>query len=207
MGDSIARRPDWCSAKRRQILKGARETFAELGFERASVDSIAARAGVSKATLYNHFADKSALFAACFSEGADAMRSELKALLAETSDDLEKTLQRAGESLISVFVSPEALGLHRAAAEAANLPEIRRMFFERGACVTFETIAAYLARWAGEGVLSMDDPYDAAVQFVMLCHGDLVMKVRLGVVEKPSAEQIRETVQRAVKTFLRAFRS
>jgi TetR/AcrR family transcriptional regulator, mexJK operon transcriptional repressor len=182
-------------------------TFAELGFERASVDAIAARAGVSKATLYNHFADKSALFVACFSEGVETMCGELKALLAETSDDLEKTLQRAGERMISVFVSPEALGLHRAATEAASFPEVRRMFFERGACVTFESIAAYLARWAERGALSMDDPHAAAVQFVMMCHGDLVMKVRLGVVEKPSAEQIRETVRRAVETFLRAFRS
>ena len=38
-----------------QILSGARAVFAELGYERGSVDEAAARAGVSKATVYNHF--------------------------------------------------------------------------------------------------------------------------------------------------------
>ena len=52
---------DTSSAKRRQILDGARQVFSELGYERASVDQIAARAGVSKATVYNHFQDKKAI--------------------------------------------------------------------------------------------------------------------------------------------------
>ena len=42
--------------KRRKIIAAARKVFAEHGFERASVDQIATRAGVSKATVYNHFA-------------------------------------------------------------------------------------------------------------------------------------------------------
>ena len=41
--------PQLSAAKRRQILAGARETFRELGYEHASVDAIAARAGVAKA--------------------------------------------------------------------------------------------------------------------------------------------------------------
>ncbi|HVI96538.1 MAG TPA: helix-turn-helix domain-containing protein, partial [Anaeromyxobacter sp.] len=61
-------------AKRRQILDGARLVFGELGYERASVDLIAARAGVSKATVYNHFADKQALFVAAVVEECEALR-------------------------------------------------------------------------------------------------------------------------------------
>lgn len=201
------RTPEWCSAKRRQILNGARQAFAELGFERASVDLIAARCGVSKATLYNHFHDKSALFAACFAEGSEQMRAELQAIFAETTDDVEGSLQRVGERLLEKFLSPEACSLHRSAQVEFRQPEIGRMFFERGASVVFELIAGALSRWAARGLLRVEDPYHAAVQFVMLTHGDLVMRVHLGVLREPPPEELRATVRRAVQTFLRAFRA
>ena len=45
-----------------QVLDGARDVFLRDGFEGASVDDIARRAGVSKATLYSYFPDKRLLF-------------------------------------------------------------------------------------------------------------------------------------------------
>ena len=52
------------SAKRRQILDGARQVFLDLGFDGASMGEIARVAGVSKGTLYVYFADKHHLFEA-----------------------------------------------------------------------------------------------------------------------------------------------
>ncbi len=52
------------SAKRRQILDGARKVFMDLGFDGASMGEIARAAGVSKGTLYVYFADKNRLFEA-----------------------------------------------------------------------------------------------------------------------------------------------
>ena len=48
--------------KRSAILEAAAEQFRLHGFETASVDSIAAAAGVSKRTVYNHFPSKEELF-------------------------------------------------------------------------------------------------------------------------------------------------
>ena len=48
--------------KRKAILKAARAEFSRLGYRDASVDAIADKAGVSKRTLYNHFAGKERLF-------------------------------------------------------------------------------------------------------------------------------------------------
>jgi AcrR family transcriptional regulator len=50
--------------KRAAILKAAMEMFRRHGFKRASVDLIAEEARVAKPTIYAHFADKEALFAA-----------------------------------------------------------------------------------------------------------------------------------------------
>jgi TetR/AcrR family transcriptional regulator of autoinduction and epiphytic fitness len=48
--------------KRKAILKAARAEFSNLGYRDASMDAIADKAGVSKRTLYNHFAGKERLF-------------------------------------------------------------------------------------------------------------------------------------------------
>ena len=44
-----------------KVLEGATELFAENGIDGTSIDAIAAAAGVSKATIYKHWADKDAL--------------------------------------------------------------------------------------------------------------------------------------------------
>ena len=52
------------SAKRRQIMEGAREMFLAQGFDGASMGEIARSAGVSKGTLYVYFVSKEQLFQA-----------------------------------------------------------------------------------------------------------------------------------------------
>ncbi len=201
------RSPEGGSAKREQILSGARAAVSELGFERATVEDIAARAGVSKATVYNHFHDKRALFIATFDAAAEAMRAELQAVLAEPSSDLERTLRRVGERIISIFVSPPALALQRnISSELARFPDLGPALYERGPRLTFELLGGFLAGWGERGMLRLDDPYTAAVHFVMLCESDLVTRVRLGVTE-PTPERIASSVRRGVDTFLRAYRA
>src|ERR1700753_3398387 len=52
------------SELREQILLAAKDVFLEAGFERASMDVIAARAETTKRTLYAHFENKEKLFLA-----------------------------------------------------------------------------------------------------------------------------------------------
>ncbi|MBO9708027.1 MAG: TetR/AcrR family transcriptional regulator [Caulobacter sp.] len=52
----------------RKLIAAARELFYRRGFQAVSVDEIAAEAGVTKMTLYRHFASKDALAAACLKE-------------------------------------------------------------------------------------------------------------------------------------------
>lgn len=57
-------RPSLSERKRAAILEAAIEEFHERGFDTVSMDAIAARASVSKRTVYNHFQSKDALFRA-----------------------------------------------------------------------------------------------------------------------------------------------
>ena len=194
-------------AKRRQILDGARQVFGELGFERASVDLIVARAGVSKATIYNHYADKKALFLACVEHDVEEMRSSLAACMVEPDGDVEQTLQVFGEKMMALFLSPGIVALWRhIIAEAARLPEVGQTIFARGPSVIHDTLASYLERWGRSGALRIEDPQAAAVQFAALCQGDLVTRARLGILPYPVDEQVRVTVRHAVRTFVRAYR-
>jgi TetR/AcrR family transcriptional regulator, mexJK operon transcriptional repressor len=207
MGAHPDTRVETIPIKRRQILAAAGELFGELGFERASVDLIASRAGVSKATVYNHFDDKQALFVAAVLSEADEMRAELQRCLAQAPDDVEHALQAIGEKLMVVFLSPSIAGLYRhVVAEVERLPEIGRMVFERGTQAIQMSVAAHLARWNDSGTLRIDDPRSAAIAFVALCQGDLAARSRLGVLTYPVDDQIRDTVRRAVRIFVRAYR-
>ncbi len=57
-------RPD----KHHAITQAASDMFLAEGFDRVTLDQIAQRAGVSKQTIYSHFADKEALFKAICTE-------------------------------------------------------------------------------------------------------------------------------------------
>jgi AcrR family transcriptional regulator len=195
------------SPKHRDILAAARAVFGELGFERASVDGIAARAGVSKATVYSHFQDKSALFVASFSVEVDELRAEFLACLNEPVGRVEDALQHIGEKLMQVALSRSVVALYRhASAESARFPAIGEMLFERGPAVVQEMLAAYLTRWAEKGALQIAEPRVAAVHFGLLCQGDLAVRAQLGILRQPAEREIRETVARGVAVFLRAFR-
>src|SRR5436853_5369027 len=65
------------SAKRRQILEGARRVFLAQGFDAASMGEIARAAGVSKGTLYVYFENKEELFAAIVREECQAQAEQI----------------------------------------------------------------------------------------------------------------------------------
>ena len=62
--------------KRRAILDAAAEVFGTQGYERASIDAIAAASGVSKPTIYSHFGTKEQLFRESIAESAAEINSE-----------------------------------------------------------------------------------------------------------------------------------
>ena len=198
--------PPRAGAKRRAILAGARAVFSEVGYERACVDVIAARARVSKATVYSHFADKSALYLATFSDETDTMRAGFVACIGEAAPTVERDLQRIGEKLMALTLSPAIVALYRhTSTECARFPAMGQMLYDRGAGVVYPALAAHLRAWEKRGALRLEDAHAAAIQFSMLCQGDLYFRAQLGILGYTADQAIRETVKRAVRVFLRAY--
>ncbi len=64
---------DHLTARRRQILDGARGCFAKYGYDRATVRRLEQSIGMSRGAIFHHFRDKDALFFALAHEDAERM--------------------------------------------------------------------------------------------------------------------------------------
>jgi TetR/AcrR family transcriptional regulator, mexJK operon transcriptional repressor len=98
--------------KRAAILDAAKRMFVSQGFERVSMDQIAAEAGVSKLTVYSHFGDKESLFAeAVRAHCEQGMPTSL--FVADPDTPVRERLTAIGKAFFSMIMTPEAIAGHR----------------------------------------------------------------------------------------------
>ncbi len=71
------------AARRAQLMEVGRAVFAETGFEAASLDLIAQRAGVTKPIIYEHFGSKEGLHAAIVEREMDELVTRVSDAMAE----------------------------------------------------------------------------------------------------------------------------
>ncbi len=194
------------SAKRRQILDGARAVFLSQGFDAASMGEIARAAGVSKGTLYVYFESKEELFQAIAQQQCQAQAEGLFDLDSD-SDDVEATLTRLGIGFVGFLCQPDkASPLRTVIAIADRMPEIGRQFYETGPACGIAMLAAYIKRQVDAGALAVDDCEVAAAQFLEACQATLFKPVLFNFAPPPSPERIEHVVKIAVRTFLAAYR-
>jgi TetR/AcrR family transcriptional regulator len=80
--------------RRRDILDAARQEFFERGFHRPTVDDVAARAEISKGTVYLYFTSKEEILAHLLLEGLDLLLEDMQeACGSQPSPDPELTLR------------------------------------------------------------------------------------------------------------------
>lgn len=195
------------SAKRRQIVQGARTVFLSRGFDAASMGDIAKEAGVSKGTLYVYFKDKEALFSAIV-ENECCTHAEATFTLDAADSDVAAVLNRLGGQYVRFLCSPgKADSLRIVVAIAERMPEIGRSFYETGPKTGIRKLASYLKAQTEAGVLKVDDFEVAAAQFLDSCQSLLFKPVLFNFEPPPSDERIAYVVGIAVRTFMAAYRA
>jgi AcrR family transcriptional regulator len=195
------------SAKRRQIVEGAREIFLAKGFDAASMSDIARAAGVSKGTLYVYFENKEQLFQAIVHEEC-LVHAERAFDLDPGNHDIDAMLTRVGSAFLGFLCTPEkASALRTVIAIADRMPEIGRVFYETGPAVGIAKLADYLKAQNEAGLLAVDDCTVAAAQFLDACQSTLFKPVLFNFSAPPQADAIKHVVGIAVRTFLRAYRA
>jgi AcrR family transcriptional regulator len=194
------------SAKRRQILDGARKVFLDLGFDGASMGEIARASGVSKGTLYVYFADKSRLFEAIVEE--ESIEQGKIAFNFDPSRDIETTLREFGRDYLKVLCRPGGgSAIRTVMAIAERMPDVGRRFYEKVLEKNINQLAAYLAARVTPDGLVIDDCALASSQFMMMCQATLFLPFVFQAAPAPSAARIEAVVESATQMFLAHYRA
>jgi AcrR family transcriptional regulator len=193
------------SAKRKQIIEGARALFMSQGFDAASMGEIARKAGVSKGTLYVYFDSKERLFEAIV-EDARAGQAEQVFALDSSDRDVAAVLMRLGAAYVRFLCQPAAISpLRTVIAIADRMPELGRKFYEFGPMCGIGRLATYLQDQVEAGVLAIEDCEVAAAQFLDSCQSTMFKPVIFNAGPPPTEERIAHVVGTAVRVFLRSY--
>ncbi len=208
--------PPRSKEKHLAIIEAAKELFLESGFGPTSMDAVAERAGVSKRTVYSHFESKEALFGSVMSQmcsvlgGAIQEQIDLMMAKAEKAEgpdpDMPEMLQVLGCRFLGLITDATDVALFRIIiGEASRFPQLGCEFFDKGPKKLTEQLAVYLARQHELGSLNIDDPCQAAWQFLAMVKDPIHLKLLIGLVETPGEKEIKEMAAKGVDRFLKIY--
>ncbi|MCB1772158.1 MAG: TetR/AcrR family transcriptional regulator [Gammaproteobacteria bacterium] len=189
--------------KAQAILYAAGELFLSNGYQGTSMDAVAQRAGVSKQTVYSHFANKEELFKACIrgkvaGYGFDGTASD-------EHGDLRDALSSIARQFVELMFDPEVIAMHRVVmAEAASQPRIAELFFDSGPKRTKAAVCEFLQRQveAGRLQISPDRLLYAAVQLLNTAAGMYQLSLWLGLQHPVDRTELDAHLERVVDDFL-----
>ena len=196
--------------KRAAILTAARELFLSDGFDRTSVDAVAARAGVSKRTVYDYFGDKQTLLQAVVDGVGQSLITTIGRILDDTLAEPTEAIDL--EDVLVTFAMRIATAM-LGSAEYATLQRLVRTQFghlpnggeNSMADAPDEALAERFAAFAAAGLLDIPDARLAADQFIALTFG--VALNRFGSANATEDTRVRPLVVEGVRTFLRAYQA
>lgn len=151
------------------LLRVATEEFLRLGYEAATIDGIARKAGVSKLTIYRRFEGKAGLF---LNVAERAIRAESTFLDIPTVGRVPvEVLQAFARATYDSVTSAGSLALTRMTIAAAqDFPDVAERYY-RGTLEALAPLASYLSLLDEQRVLAINDPLQAALHFINLSMG------------------------------------
>jgi len=118
-------------ARPQELLAAALDLFVERGFAATRLDDVAARAGVSKGTLYLYFANKEELFKAVVRENMVPMINEAEGAIEQHQGDSASLFQDFILGWWECVGNTKISGISKLImAESGNFPEVARFYYE-----------------------------------------------------------------------------
>ena len=200
------------SERRRQaIIQAATEVFLRHGYLGATTDEVAARASVSKQTVYKQFEGKQHLFAEVILNTTVQVVDGLSNAVAnslEDAQDVRKALRDLADGFLRGLLQPDVVRLRRLViAEADRFPEVGRAWFDRGFDRTLVILGEAMRRLADRGLLrNLSDPTLAAYQFAgLVMYQPLNQVMFAGTDAIPPADKLNRIADSAVEVFLATY--
>lgn len=189
----------------RRILEAAHLHFREHGFERASMDAIARDAGVSKMTVYSHFASKEQLLEAVIGRRTEGVVGGLAGAQTLDPQHPDKALTVVGKQFLALMRDENTLGQFRNLyAVAGRYPDACLGFYRQGADRLVGQLAAYLALANEAGTMRVPRLRQAADLFLSMFLGEGHIRGMLKL-EQPTAQEDKALLREAVRVFLAAY--
>ena len=187
------------SKKRAVIIKGAEDVFLTMGYELASMDKIAAKAGVSKRTVYNHFNSKENLFEVIV-DTLLAQRQTLKTIKYNREKTLDEQLLAFAESEIFLIDSPRRLELSR----FLTITFLKDRDYQRKTVARYPSVYDMLLEWLKEaqndGRIKEGDLFMSARMFYALVIGAITWPVLF--TDGLNKETVKPVLSEVIAVFL-----
>lgn len=169
-----------------QLLQVARELIRDVGTGEFTLARLAARAGVTKPLVYDHFGDRDGVLAELYREFEARQRETLRAALEETEPDLPRVADLVAGAYIDCCLAEgrELADVVAALTGSATLNRLRR-----------EAEEAYLDM-CREALTPLAGPIDTAGLQAVVGAGDALARSALD--ERISAERARDALARVV---------
>ncbi|MGE5477854.1 MAG: TetR/AcrR family transcriptional regulator [Bacteroidales bacterium] len=194
-------RPSRGDAKRQAIIDAAERIFLDQGYATASMDGIAAEAGASKRTVYNHFPSKQDLFQAVVARLYAGLQ-EMQRRGLPLDRPPATVLSEFAEDLLVHLRRPQMLGLFRLiVSERPRFPELGLAFSAGGKGTAFALMEEYFAAQNRRGVLKVDDPWEATVLFLGMLKESVHWPALLGLAVADDRRAIDAAVAAVMKMY------
>lgn len=183
----MGRRP---KITREDVLRAARETFSERGFEGATLAAIAAKLDVSPAALLRHAATKEELFAASMAQPAGFVVPVTFLAEVDGAEDPRPVLRRFAEVFVPFiekkFDEQVARWMRAKSDETRGLP----LPFDLDARPTppqrvLALLEGYFQRAGAAGTIRVSDPLAAALAFLAELQAYVVLHKLVRILEPP----------------------
>jgi AcrR family transcriptional regulator len=175
------------------------------------MDEVAARAGVSKQTVYKQFADKQSLFTAIVLGTTVAVVDGFALAFVNVLDeasDVRQAFREAARRFLDSLLQPDVLRLRRLIlAEADRFPDISGVWFQDAFDRSLVLLGESLTRLAERGMLrEIPDPTLAAYHFAgLVMYRPMNQVMFAGTGGAPREDEREYLADRAAEVFLAAY--
>jgi AcrR family transcriptional regulator len=164
--------------KRQKIMKAALDVFMRRGFEAATIDEVAVRAGIAKGTVYLYFKDKVDLYCTQLEERILDLSKGLAAIATSNNPPIKKLEAMVVHNLD--FIAHRYPGSHfisdtRAGQDPAVLKAIRTRITPR-LSMTIGTFARVIQEGIARKQFRKVDPFATAAQIFALANISLMIR-------------------------------
>lgn len=190
--------------RRDAIVAAAAEVFCESGYEAASMSTIAARVGGSKATLYNYFTSKEEILLAVLISYSERHARDIFDLLTGSTDSLAANLVRFGAAYLKLATSEKTIALLRLVIAENVRGEIGRQFYAVGQETAWSKVESLFAAEIAKGTLRAADPRRMTEHLKGLYGNDLLRCLIAGTPQLTD-EEAHSGAQAITDMFMRAY--